>query len=125
MDCALSLYPGYEIVRGELSVLVPGMTLEPHRDGFWFHRACRRIHVPIYTNPNCNQTFEDREYHFIPGTVYEMNNRIIHGSYNHGKEPRIHIILDIAPKMIAEHISNDKKMAYAMVARPVDGKEVN
>ena len=120
----MKVYPGYEVVRGELSILVPGLNLEQHRDGSWFHRECSRVHIPIYTNPNCKQTFEEREYHFEPGTIYEMNNRIVHASYNRGKEPRIHIILDIGPKLVAEFVKNNIGTAVSLVPKPVDGAEV-
>lgn len=82
-------------VRGEIVNLCPGKQLTLHQDVYWFHKHSRRIHIPLCTNDNCRQIFEDREYHLEVGKVYEINNRILHSAYNRGSEDRIHIILDL------------------------------
>lgn len=84
-----------KIIRGEVVNLGPGQSLIPHIDVYWFHRESRRIHIPISTNDQCFLTFEDRQYHLEVGTVYEINNRVIHSAFNNGSTGRVHVILDI------------------------------
>lgn len=88
---------GHKIIRGELVNLLPGRSLIPHIDVYWFHKESRRIHVPILTNNNAMLTFEGRPYHLELGKVYEINNRILHSGYNNGETDRIHLILDMMP----------------------------
>lgn len=88
-------FPNLVKVRGEIVNLYPGKQLTLHQDIYWFHKHSRRIHIPLCTNDNCRQIFEDREYHLEVGKVYEINNRILHSAYNQGSEDRVHIILDL------------------------------
>jgi Aspartyl/Asparaginyl beta-hydroxylase len=85
-------------VRGEIVNLLPGKELTLHKDIYWFHKYSRRIHIPLCTNSECRQIFEDREYHLKVGKFYEINNRILHSAYNRGSVDRIHIILDLMSK---------------------------
>jgi hypothetical protein len=85
-------------VRGEIVNLLPGKELTLHKDIYWFHKYSRRIHIPLCTNSECRQIFEDREYHLTVGKIYEINNRILHSAYNRGSLSRIHIILDLMSK---------------------------
>lgn len=91
-------FPELVKVRGEIVNLFPGKKLGLHKDTYWFHKHSHRIHIPLCTNANCYQIFEDRESHLEVGTVYEINNRIIHSAYNYGNTNRIHIILDLMSK---------------------------
>ena len=91
-------FPGLVKARGEIVNLFPGKKLELHKDVYWFHKHSRRIHIPLCTNANCYQIFEDRERHLEVGAVYEINNRIPHSAYNHGNTDRIHLILDLMTK---------------------------
>jgi hypothetical protein len=103
--------PEYVKVRGELVNLLPGKSLIPHRDIYWFHKYSRRIHVPIYSNAYSANTFEGREYHLEVGNIYEINNRIIHSAYNNGTEPRIHLIIDFMPNEKFEEMKIDSTLA--------------
>jgi len=87
--------PDGKIIRGEVVNLIPNRSLTPHIDVYWFHRESRRIHIPITTNDQCFLTFEDRQYHLAVGSMYEMNNRIVHSAVNKGLTNRVHVILDI------------------------------
>lgn len=95
-------------VRGEVVNLLPGKQLSLHIDQYWFHKHSRRIHVPIYTNKDCFQIFEDRETHLEVGNVYEINNRIMHSARNSGTEPRFHLIVDLMDKEHYDIAINDK-----------------
>ena len=97
IEFILDKISGHKIIRGELVNLLPGVSLVPHIDGYWFHKASRRIHIPITTNSNSMLTFDDRPYHLESGKVYEINNRIMHSGFNFGNTDRIHLILDMMP----------------------------
>jgi hypothetical protein len=88
-------FPDLTPIRGEIVNLLPGKQLGLHVDIYWFHKHSKRIHVPIQTNDDCFQIFEDREEHLSVGKIYEINNRIMHSARNSGTEPRIHIIIDL------------------------------
>lgn len=98
-------------VRGEIVNLLPGKELKSHIDIYWFHKYSKRIHVPIYTNDQCVQIFEDREHHLEEGKIYEINNRIMHSARNSGSTPRIHLILDLMDFENLEKLKSNKSLA--------------
>ena len=116
VDEIVKLFPGYVKVRGEIATLLPGVDLPLHTDIVWFHKYSRRIHVPIITNEHCCQKFEDRTFHLEFAKIYEINNRIMHGASNQGKNHRIHLILDLLNEDIYNII--DKKLYQIMSALP-------
>jgi hypothetical protein len=121
-------FPGYTKIRGEVATLYTGARLTLHRDISWFHTACRRIHVPIYTNSQCEQIFEDRSYHLDVGTVYEINNRIHHSAFNGGNDIRIHLILDLIETEKFDALSPFDKTWDRLIRNmphPKNGKEVD
>jgi hypothetical protein len=95
IDFIKDTIPDGKIIRGEVVNLSPRRSLTPHIDVYWFHRESRRIHIPIITNDQCFLTFEDRHYHLAVGSIYEINNRIVHSAFNNGLTDRVHVILDI------------------------------
>jgi hypothetical protein len=82
-------------IRGEVATLMPGVELTWHKDPFWFHSQCQRLHVPIISNADCVQLWQGDEFHMEVGYLYELNNRVWHSAVNRGLEPRTHLILDI------------------------------
>lgn len=116
VDEIIKLFPGYVKVRGEIATLLPGVELPLHTDIVWFHKYCRRIHIPIITNKDCYQQFENRTSHLEFAKIYEINNRIMHGAGNLGNSQRIHLILDL----LSDNIYNiiDKKVYQLMTALP-------
>lgn len=123
LDWIMSLpqYKGYKWIRGEVATLVPGVTLGWHKDPCWFHDNCVRLHVPIHTNKDCVQLWENEEYHMDLGNLYELNNRVTHSATNRGDDPRTHLILDIMPEekwLVA--IKIDKVNPIALVDEPGD-----
>jgi len=95
IETVTKYFPDLIKMRGEIVNLLPRKQLELHNDIYWFHKHSRRIHIPVCTNDQCYQIFEDREHHLEVGTVYEINNRIMHSAYNRGTTDRVHIILDL------------------------------
>jgi Aspartyl/Asparaginyl beta-hydroxylase len=103
------IFPDWKIIRAEVAGLGSDKKVLPHKDIRWFHEHSKRIHVPIVTNDECFNIFEDREYHFVEANIYEINNRIVHYARNSGKSLRIHLIMDvISPELYKEGIEDDK-----------------
>ena len=111
VDVIMTYFPGFKKMRGEVVNLLPGKQLTLHTDPQWFHKYSHRVHVPIITNLNCYQIFEDREVHLEKGCMYEINNRIMHSARNSSNEPRVHLIVDIISPEKAEEARNNKSMA--------------
>lgn len=110
-----SYHPALVPLRGEIVNLFPGKELVPHIDIHWFHKYSKRIHVPIYTNDQCAQIFESREYHLPVGYAYEINNRIKHSARNSGTTHRIHIIIDLITVDRLLELKNDRTLALTEV----------
>lgn len=98
IDRVTALYPDCVFIRGEISALTPDVHILPHIDGKFFHKHCHRVHVPLYTNEQAKNVFKDHEKHFELYSIYEINNRVMHHAYNHGTEPRVHVIFDLMSK---------------------------
>lgn len=107
--------PDEKIIRGEVVNLIPNRSLTPHIDIYWFHQESRRIHIPIITNDQCFLTFEDRPYHLAVGSIYEMNNRILHSAVNNGLTNRVHVILDVMNLDVYNHALLTKQNFMEMV----------
>lgn len=99
-DLVMDYHPGHRFIRGELVMLPPGVTLGWHRDPMWFHEHCRRIHVPVISNPDCFQLWDGERRHLEVGKMYEINNRQRHSAVNGGSEGRVHMIFDICDDRI-------------------------
>lgn len=95
---SLPRFQGYKWIRGEVATLVPGVELGWHRDPQWFHDNSVRLHVPVITNENCWQLWENEEFHMMVGMLYELNNRVLHSARNSGDQDRTHLILDLMPE---------------------------
>ena len=95
VDRIMDYFPGYIKVRGEVATLPPGVKLKLHYDNMWFHANCKRVHVPIITNTQCHQIFEDRTHHLESSKIYEINNRIMHSAANNSSIYRVHLIIDL------------------------------
>jgi len=83
--------------------LKPKTTIPEHEDGGWFVNT-HRVHIPIITDPNIFFTFlQDRQYmyHLKRGEIYEFNNIVKHGVINQTNIARVHLLVDMLPKSIA------------------------
>ena len=85
--------PGY-FIRLILTRLAPGAEITPHADDGHSLRRCHRIHVPLFTHPDCLFTVGGKTWNMPAGEMWEINNRRIHAVKNASAQPRIHLILD-------------------------------
>jgi quercetin dioxygenase-like cupin family protein len=100
----------YPYVKSIVDVLVPkfgtfvsrlllvklkaGGVIPPHKDSGRSLTKCRRIHIPIITNPKVMFTVGDITINMLEGSAYEINNQLKHSVTNKG-EDRVHMIIDI------------------------------
>ncbi|MDV6331136.1 aspartyl/asparaginyl beta-hydroxylase domain-containing protein [Asticcacaulis sp. 201] len=84
---------GY-FVRIILTRLAAGAEITPHVDDGQSLRRCHRIHVPLFTHPDCQFTVGAKTWNMPAGEMWEINNRRIHAVSNASAKPRVHLILD-------------------------------
>ena len=104
---SLDEFKSYSVARGEFATLLPNNKLGWHIDPRMFHTMSHRLHVPLITNPLCNQLWTDETMHMEVGYLYELNNGVLHSAENFGTEPRCHLILDVMPTVDLERIVNN------------------
>jgi hypothetical protein len=83
--------------RVRLAVLMPGMTIKPHRD--YDPSYICRYHIPLITNPGVEFGMKvdgiDTPFQMqADGSIYFFNSGLPHWVTNNGTEPRLHIVLD-------------------------------
>jgi hypothetical protein len=77
-----------------LSVVMPGHSIEPHRDlqqPDWF---CR-VHVPLLTNDGALMLIGRETHHLETGYAYLINTFAEHSVENRGNAPRVHYMFDV------------------------------
>ena len=77
-----------------LSVVMPGHSIDPHRDA-QHERWITRVHVPLTTNPLASFVVEDVSHHLEVGWAYKVDTRKTHAVRNDGGTPRIHLMFDV------------------------------
>lgn len=68
--------------------------ISPHQDHGYSLARCHRIHLPLVSHDKVHFQVGDSERCLLPGELWEINNRRIHGVRNLGTTPRIHLIAD-------------------------------
>jgi len=56
-----------------------------------------KIHVPLFTNPQCHFHVGGHSFHMETGKAYEVNNNDLHWVTNEGDTDRIHLIFEYFP----------------------------
>jgi len=77
-----------------LAKLPPGCRITRHIDGRNAANEPHKIHIPIQTNPKVHFFVGKKSYNFAEGYAYEVNNKAMHGGFNCGTTPRIHLIFE-------------------------------
>lgn len=77
-----------------LAKLPPGCRIARHIDGQPAADIPHKIHIPIQTNPKAHFFVGNKIYNFAEGYAYEVNNKALHGAFNCGATPRIHLIFE-------------------------------
>ena len=76
-----------------LSVVMPGHSIEPHKD-LQDPNWLTRVHIPLTTNDQSIFYIEGQPNHFEVGMAYLVDTRIEHAIENKGATPRIHLMID-------------------------------
>lgn len=52
-----------------------------------------RIHLPVFTNPDCQMVYNGQHYHMpADGFLYLINGFRLHHFFNHGSQDRVHLV---------------------------------
>ncbi len=71
-----------------------------HTDLGPIFRVSHRIHLPIFTNPDCLFTVDGKTINMKEGDIWEINNDgKKHDVVNNGDSDRIHLLMDWKPVM--------------------------
>jgi aspartyl/asparaginyl beta-hydroxylase (cupin superfamily) len=77
--------------------LLPGGRVTPHTDIGIYADATERFHLPLVTTESAWLAADGERYHLAPGRWYALDKHLEHEAGNDGKEPRVHMIVDIVP----------------------------
>lgn len=89
-------YSDYDICRAMFASLRPGGIITAHADSAPIYDYCHRLHVPIKTSDKSSVLIDHNVHRLDTGILYEINNRLLHGAFNHhDDEDRIHLIFDL------------------------------
>lgn len=90
----MALFPRCSAYQLMMSVVMPGHSIEPHRDlqpPYW---VCR-IHCPLTSNPESRFIVGGIEHRLDVGFAYAVDTMTEHAVTNDGATPRIHFLFDV------------------------------
>lgn len=91
----LKKYYDYNHHASFLARLNPHGVIGIHVDHGPFLETCHRIHVPIKTNEKVIYWINKKEYYWKKGNIYEFDNTLPHGVFNHSDKERIHLVINL------------------------------
>lgn len=94
-------FPQCDPVRVQLAELPPGCVIAPHRDRNLL-TMMHRLHVPLVTDENVRFTIDRQVYLLTPGRLYDLNNVMVHAVQNSGSINRVHLLIDMLPRTVAQ-----------------------
>jgi hypothetical protein len=91
--------PNSEPALLQLATILPGQKLKWHIDTYLYQQFSNKIHIPLQTNEQTTYEIflEDTTYrkdHMTAGSIWNINNLVLHRSVNLGTTARTHIIMD-------------------------------
>jgi hypothetical protein len=95
----------------QLATILPGQKLKWHIDTYLYQQFSNKIHIPLQTNDQTTYEIflEDKTYrqdHMSTGSIWNINNLVLHRSANLGVTARTHIIIDFIDKDILDILNN-------------------
>jgi hypothetical protein len=88
------LTPGGLINKLMLSNIIPSGGMQPHWDEEPTQLLSKRIHIVLTTNSKSEFVINEKNFYFVPGSIFELNNLMVHSVNNHGDTDRVHLIMD-------------------------------
>ncbi len=87
---------GIGLERGRILKANPGHIHNDHLD------YDVRIHLPVFSNPECKMSYSGNLYHMVPdGSIYLINGYRLHHFFNKGDTERIHLVWLIERELYA------------------------
>jgi hypothetical protein len=95
----------------QLATILPGQKLKWHMDTYLYQQFSNKIHIPLQTNEETTYEIflEDKTYkktHMSAGSIWNINNLVLHRSVNLGTTSRTHIIIDFIDRNILNTLNN-------------------
>ena len=87
-------FPGCGAYQRMLSVVMPGHSIEPHKDWQGPDWVCR-VHVPLTSNDQSKFIVGGVAHRLAIGTAYMVNTEAEHSVTNGGAMPRVHFMFDV------------------------------
>lgn len=108
--------PNSEPALLQLATILPGQKLKWHIDSYLYQQFGNKIHIPLQTNEHSTYEIflEDKTYkkkHMTLGSIWNINNLVLHRSVNLGTTSRTHIIMDFIDRDVL-NILNDTGINY-------------
>lgn len=94
-------FPQCDPVRVQLAELPPGCVIAPHADRNLL-TMMHRLHVPLVTDENVRFIIDRQTYLLKAGRLYDLNNVRVHAVENSGRINRIHLLIDMLPRAVAQ-----------------------
>jgi hypothetical protein len=97
VDAIMQDMPGCLSFQRMLSMVMPGHSIDPHRDHqapYWMFR----VHIPLVTNERSRFIVGGHHHHLDVGHAYKVNTEVEHAVENGGDTPRIHFMFDVGRK---------------------------
>lgn len=83
-----------QVGRVMVARLIPGGHVLPHPDFGPYHDYYDRFHICV-GGDGCLFRVGDETVRMLPGEIWWFRNNLEHESWNHGEQPRDHIIVDL------------------------------
>jgi hypothetical protein len=95
----------------QLATILPGQKLKWHIDTYLYQQFSNKIHIPLQTNEETTYEIflEDKTYRktrMSEGSIWNINNLVLHRSVNLGTTARTHIIIDFIDRDILNILNN-------------------
>lgn len=87
-------FPSCRAYQLMLSVVMPGHSIEPHKDWQGPSWVCR-VHVPLTTNEKSRFVVGGVDHNLQLGLAYQINTESEHSVTNDGPTPRVHFMFDV------------------------------
>ena len=90
--------------RAKIVCLPAGKRVYPHVDRGDYYRVRNRYHLVLRSTHGSWLRAADEEVRMRAGELWWFDNKQMHEAYNDGEEDRIHLIFDMLPRALAEHV---------------------
>lgn len=88
-------FPG-EWLSAMLTVILPNGCIPSHCDSDVAGGKATRYHLVLQSNDQSWSMHDNEWQRLREGYIYTIDPALIHGSINWGKEPRVHLVIDIS-----------------------------